>query len=419
MRFPKIVWIALFLVLFFSCKKEKKEVVVEEIKEEVVVPNHEFGFNLNDFSVLSDTIRSGDSFGKLLFENHIGFGKIEEIVQATKDTFNVAKLNVGKRYTILRTNDSIEKAQYFIYQKSKIDYVVFDFSNDSISKAYSAKKPSKLVEKTASGIITSSLSEALDSEGLNVYIAHELADIYAWSIDFFRLQKGDKYKIIYTERYIEDSIYVGVEDIKSAVFVHNNTPFYAFDYKSDVVEGITDYYDETGKTLRSQFLKAPVKFSRISSRYNLKRRIRYYGNKIRPHKGTDFAAAIGTPILATASGTVIESTRRGGNGKYVKIRHNSTYSTQYLHMRKQNVKKGQVVKQGDVIGWIGMTGNTGGPHVCYRFWKNGRQVDPLREKLPSAKPISEDLKEEYFAYIQPLKEQLDAIAYPVKPEIID
>lgn len=419
MRFPKIVWIALFLVLFFSCKKEKKEVVVEEIKEEVVVPKHEFGFNLNDFSVLSDTIRSGDSFGKLLFENHIGFGKIEEIVQATKDTFNVAKLNVGKRYTILRTNDSIEKAQYFIYQKSKIDYVVFDFSNDSISKAYSAKKPSKLVEKTASGIITSSLSEALDSEGLNVYIAHELADIYAWSIDFFRLQKGDKYKIIYTERYIEDSIYVGVEDIKSAVFVHNNTPFYAFDYKSDVVEGITDYYDETGKTLRSQFLKAPVKFSRISSRYNLKRRIRYYGNKIRPHKGTDFAAAIGTPILATASGTVIESTRRGGNGKYVKIRHNSTYSTQYLHMRKQNVKKGQVVKQGDVIGWIGMTGNTGGPHVCYRFWKNGRQVDPLREKLPSAKPISEDLKEEYFAYIQPLKEQLDAIAYPVKPEIID
>jgi murein DD-endopeptidase MepM/ murein hydrolase activator NlpD len=405
--------------MFFSCKKEEKMEIVEDVIEEVIPPKHEFGFNLDDFSVLSDTIRSGDSFGKLLFENHIGFGRIEEIVEATKDTFNVAKLNVGKRYTILKSKDSIEKAQYFIYQKSKIDYVVFDFSQDSISKAYTAKKPSKLVEKTASGVITSSLSEALDSAGLNVYIAHELADIYAWSIDFFRLQKGDSYKIIYTERYIEDSIYVGVEDIKSAVFVHNNTPFYAFDYKSDVVEGITDYYDETGKTLRSQFLKAPVKFSRISSRYNLKRRIKYYGNKVRPHKGTDFAAPIGTPILATASGTVIESTRRGGNGKYVKIRHNSTYSTQYLHMRKQNVKKGQVVKQGDVIGWIGMTGNTGGPHVCYRFWKNGRQVDPLREKLPAAKPISEDLKEEYFAYIQPLKKQLDAIEYPAEIPAID
>ena len=419
MKYPKIVWIALISVILFSCKKDKEETVVEEVIEEIVVPKYEFGFNLDEYSVLSDTIKSGDSFGKLLFENHIGFGKIEEIVQATKDTFNVAKLNVGKRYTILRSNDSIEKAKYFIYQQSKIDYVVFDFSNDSISKAYTAKKPSKLVEKTASGIITSSLSEALDTAGLNVYIGHEMADIYAWSIDFFRLQKGDKYKIVYTERYIEDSIYVGVEDIKSAVFIHNNTPFYAFDYKSDVVEGITDYYDETGKTLRSQFLKAPVKFSRISSRYNLKRRIKYYGNRVRPHKGTDFAAPIGTPIMATASGTVIESTRRGGNGKYVKIRHNSTYSTQYLHMRNQKVKKGQVVKQGDVIGWIGMTGNTGGPHVCYRFWKNGRQVDPLREKLPSAKPISEELKEEYFAYIQPLKEQLDAIEYPVTTPAID
>jgi murein DD-endopeptidase MepM/ murein hydrolase activator NlpD len=228
------------------------------------------------------------------------------------------------------------------------------------------------------------------------------------------LQKGDSYKLNFTELYIEDSIYVGVDKIKSAVFTHNKTPFYAFDYHSEEFEGINDYYDETGKTLRSQFLKAPVKFSRISSRYNPNRRIKYYGYKKRPHLGTDFAAPIGTPILATASGTVLESRRRGGNGKYVKIRHNGTYSTQYLHMRNQNVKKGQVVKQGDVIGWIGMTGNTGGPHVCYRFWKNGKQVDPLKEKLPSAKPIKEELKAEYLEYIKPLKEQLDAIKYEIK-----
>lgn len=411
-KLQKIAWLTILFLGLNSCKKEeepKPPIVVKQEKK--ITPKHEFGFNLNEFDVLVDTIKSGDSFGKLLLENHIGYGKIEEIVQATKDTFDVKRLNVGKRYTILRTKDTIQKAKYFIYQPGKIDYVVFDFSNDSLSKAYKAKKPVKKIERTASGIITSSLSESIDDAGLNIYIAHELADIYAWSIDFFRLQKGDSYKLKFTELYIEDSIYVGVDKIKSAVFTHNKTPFYAFDYKSDVVEGINDYYDETGKTLRSQFLKAPVKFSRISSRYNLKRRIRYYGNKIRPHKGTDFAAAIGTPILATASGTVVESTRRGGNGKYVKIRHNSTYSTQYLHMRKQNVKKGQTVKQGDVIGWIGMTGNTGGPHVCYRFWKNGRQVDPLREKLPSAKPIKEELKADYLEYIQPLREQLDAIEY--------
>lgn len=416
MKTQKIIWLLILFIGVCSCKKEESQEVVEEVQpEEIIAPKYEFGFNLDDFNVLSDTIRSGDSFGKLLFESHIGYGKIEEIVQATKDTFNVKKLNIGKRYTILRSKDSLEKAQYFIYQPGKIDYVVFDFANDSITKAYKAKKPVKKVERTASGVITSSLSQSIDDAGLSIYIAHEMADIYAWSIDFFRLQKGDSYKLTFTELYIEDSIYVGVDKIKSAVFTHNKTPFYAFDYKSDVVEGIMDYYDETGKTLRSQFLKAPVKFSRISSRYNPNRRIKYYGYKKRPHLGTDFAAPIGTPILATASGTVVESTRRGGNGKYVKIRHNSTYSTQYLHMRKQKVKKGQVVKQGDVIGWIGMTGNTGGPHVCYRFWKNGRQVDPLREKLPSAKPIKEELKADYLEYIQPLKEELDAIQFESIP----
>ena len=162
--------------------------------------------------------------------------------------------------------------------------------------------------------------------------------------------------------------------------------------------------------LRSQFLKSPIKVQyRISSRYNLRRKIAYYGNRVRPHRGTDFAAKIGTPILATASGTVSASAKRGGNGNYVKIKHNNTYSTQYLHMRRRKVKKGQYVKQGEVIGWVGMTGNTGGPHVCYRFWKNGKEVDPLspRLKLPEAAPLKKSLKPEYLAFIKPLKYQLD------------
>ena len=159
-----------------------------------------------------------------------------------------------------------------------------------------------------------------------------------------------------------------------------------------------------------------MKFGRMSSRYNLKRRIRYYGNKIRPHRGTDYAAPVGTPILATADGVVTESRRKGGNGKYVKIRHNGTYSTQYLHMKKQKVKRGAHVRQGDVIGWVGMTGNTSGPHVCYRFWKNGRQVDPLREKLPAAEPLDESLRPEYFEYINPKKTQLDCIKFVLPPE---
>jgi murein DD-endopeptidase MepM/ murein hydrolase activator NlpD len=216
---------------------------------------------------------------------------------------------------------------------------------------------------------------------------------------------------MYTDKYIDDSIYAGVHKIKAAYFEHKNEPFYAFEFMTDSVKGIVDYFNEEAKNLRRAFLKAPVQFSRVSSRYNLKRRIAYYGNRVRPHKGTDFAANVGTPILATANGTVTESTRKGGNGKYVKIRHNATYSTQYLHMSKRAVKVGQFVKQGDVIGYVGMTGNTGGPHVCYRFWKNGQQVDPFKQQLPEAEPISERLKMEYLEFIQPIKLQLDNILF--------
>ena len=207
------------------------------------------------------------------------------------------------------------------------------------------------------------------------------------------------------------------------MFNHKGKDLYAYRFVADSILGIPEYYDEKGNMLRSFFLKAPIKFQyRISSRYNLRRKIAYYGNRVRPHKGTDFAARVGTPIIATASGTVTASTRRGGNGKYVKIKHNSTYSTQYLHMRKQAVKKGQYVKQGDVIGYVGMTGNTGGPHVCYRFWKNGKQVDPLNPnlKLPEAKPLKKSLKPKFLDFIKPLKYQLDhkQLSIP-QPDVIE
>ena len=332
------------------------------------------------------------------------------VEKGMKHTFDVRKIRVGKPYLILKSKDTTEKAEVFIYENDPINYTVVDL-RDSVL-AYRSKKKVKYVEREASGVIESSLSEAILDQGIDYNVTNNLSEIYAWTIDFFRLQKGDKFKVIYKEKYINDSIYAGAEPIESAYFEHNGKPIYAFAYENDSLKSIVDYFDEEANNLRRTFLRAPVQFSRISSRYNLKRRIRYYGYKLRPHKGTDYAAPIGTPIMATADGTVVESTRRGGNGKYVKIRHNGTYATQYLHMKAQKVKRGEFVRQGDVIGWIGMTGNTGGPHVCYRFWKNGRQVDPLREKLPLAEPLAEPLRPDYFAYITPKKDQLDCIVYP-------
>ena len=371
-----------------------------------------FGFELNDYTVIQDTVKSGETFGEILYRNHVDYPEIYSIVEAVKDTFNVRRLTTGKPYTILASKDTTAKAQVFIYHPNKIEYTVVNFK-DSISSALH-RKTIKTVIKTASGKITEelpSLSEVMESQGVNYMLVLNMADIYAWTVDFFHLQRGDNFKVIYEEQYVDDTVRVGIGNIKSAYFEHKNTPFYAFNYVTDSTKNISDYYDETANSLRRQFLKAPLSYGRISSRYNLKRFIRYYG-KVKPHLGTDFAAAIGTPIMSTANGTVIESRYRGGNGNYVKVKHNSVYSTQYLHMKKRNVKVGDFVKQGDIIGWVGMTGNTSGPHVCYRFWKNGVQVDPLKEKLPSAEPIKPELKEAYLSFIADAKNELDAIITP-------
>jgi len=403
------------MVGLFACKKDVEENSEEsELALEVEVDKYEFGFKLNDYVVVRDTIRRGDTFGTILENNHVGYPQIYNIVEAAKDSFDIRRLQVGKPYTLLCAKDSLETAKCFIYQPSKEDYVVINFE-DSITKAYNSKKPIKYVEREASGVIApgSSISQLLDERGLSQMLAFIMADdIYAWTIDFNRLVEGDRFKVIYEDKYIDDTIYTGVHKVKAAYFEHKKEPFYAFEYKTDSVKNIIDYFSDDAKNLRRAFLRMPVKFGRLSSRYNLRRRIAYYGYKVRPHKGTDYAAPIGTPIMATANGTVTESSYTRGNGKYVKIRHNATYSTQYLHMKNRNVKLGDFVKQGDVIGWVGMTGNTGGPHVCYRFWKNGRQVDPLRQKLPEAEPISDTLKSGYLEFITPIKGQLDGIPFP-------
>ena len=396
----------LLIFLVFSCKNKEEPA---PIKAEIILPKiiKKYGYVFNDYKVVEDTIRRGESFGEILDRNHIEYPQVYKIAESIKDSFDVRRLNAGKPYTILAKNDSTEKAQVFIYRPSKIEYVVVDFTDSIMAQHH--KKEIKTLTKTAIGEITSSLSEAISEKGLDYNIVNEMSEIYAWTIDFFHLQKGDNFKIIYEEKFVDDSTYVGIGKVKAAYFEHKKTPFYAFNYVTDSTKNIYDFYDDKAGNLRKQFLKAPLKFSsRISSRYNLKRYIKYYG-RVKPHRGTDFAASIGTPIVSTANGTVVESRRRGGNGNYVKVKHNSTYSTQYLHMRKRLVKVGDFVKQGDIIGTVGMTGSTAGPHVCYRFWKHGRQVDPLREKLPSAEPMKEELKDGYFKYITSYKDSLDNV----------
>lgn len=398
----------IFLLAFITgCKETIDE--TPTIKKDPVKVVQEYGYDFSQFNVIRDTIRNGDTFGGILNENKVSQAKIFEVANTFKDSFDVRKLIVGKPYVLLNSKDSIAQTQVFVYEKDRVNYAVVDL-RDSVN-VYTNNKPVTIVEKEASGIITSSLSQTMEEENLSPYMSDRLSTIYAWTVNFFQLQKGDRFKVVYSEKFINDSISAGLHQIKAAIFEHRGKPLYAFNFQADSLKIYSDFYDEEANNLRRAFLKAPVKYSRISSKYNLNRRIKYYGYKLRPHKGTDFAAPIGTPILATADGVVSKSERRGGNGNYVKIRHNGTYDTQYLHMKSRNVKVGAYVKQGDVIGWVGMTGNTGGPHVCYRFWKNGKQVDPFKEDLPASKPMPEEYRAPYFEFIAPLKDQLDCITY--------
>ena len=403
------VVVSVLSILLSSCSNfdiaEKKEKPIE----------YKYGYNIDQYIFEEKKIKSGDTFGDILEGVGIDYPEIYEALQKTKGDVNFKKLQIGKPYTLIFSKDTLRSLKAFVYHPSVEGYSFIQLKDSVFGET--VVKPKSYKEMEASGIIDNSLYLTLEEQNMNPLLTYYLSDIYAWTIDFFRLEKGDRFKVIYTESFVDDTISVGISRIKAAYFLHRGNEQYAFEYETDSIKGIVEYLDQDAKNLRRAFLQSPIKFGRVSSRYNLTRRIAYYGNRIRPHKGTDFAAPIGTPILSTANGVIVKSSYTRANGRYVTVKHNNTYSTQYLHMQKSNVKVGQQVEQGDVIGWVGMTGNTSGPHVCYRFWKNGLQVDPFKQKLPEAKPVSESLKKQYFRDISLVRSQLDSIKIKTKSSI--
>ena len=403
------VVVSVLSILLSSCSNfdiaEKKEKPIE----------YKYGYNIDQYIFEEKKIKSGDTFGDILEGVGIDYPEIYEALQKTKGDVNFKKLQIGKPYTLIFSKDTLRSLKAFVYHPSVEGYSLIQLKDSVFGETI--VKPKSYKEMEASGIIDNSLYLTLEEQNMNPLLTYYLSDIYAWTIDFFRLEKGDRFKVIYTESFVDDTISVGISRIKAAYFLHRGNEQYAFEYETDSIKGIVEYLDQDAKNLRRAFLQSPIKFGRVSSRYNLRRRIAYYGNRIRPHKGTDFAAPIGTPILSTANGVIVKSSYTRANGRYVTVKHNNTYSTQYLHMQKSNVRVGQQVEQGDVIGWVGMTGNTSGPHVCYRFWKNGLQVDPFKQKLPEAKPVSESLKKQYFRDISLVRSQLDSIKIKTKSSI--
>lgn len=397
----------LLLILVVACneKEEKKEVVPIKKPDPIIM---EFGFKLNDYDVVRDTIESGDTFGSILATQNLGENKEYDITQKVKDSFNLRNIRVGKAYTMLRTKDSAKVLKAFIYKADISHYYVVDLRDST--RAYKRQLPITIKRRTIATEINGSLSATLSEAGVQPSMAQNLADIYAYSVDFFKIQKGDRFAVTFKEKYINDTIYAGVESMEASFFIHKGKKIYAFPFKQDTTSRRFDYYDEEGKVLKNMFLKAPLKFGyRISSRFS-KNRFHPVQKTFKAHKGTDYAASSGTPIVTTASGVVERTGYTAGNGNYVKVKHSSTYSTQYLHMSKILVRRGQRVSQGETIGKVGSTGLATGPHVCYRFWKNGVQVDPLAQKLPNSEPMNAKFKPRFMKEMAPLKKELDSIA---------
>jgi len=387
-----IALFALFLVTYSLFNKDhtaNKETT--EIKNQE--PQYVFGILVDSLKVYNETVKDGQTLGQILYSNHIDHPQIAEVVNKSKDIFDVRTINSGNPYTLICDRDSAETLLYFIYELSdKITYVVFDFTKQP--NVYEGKYNVLTKLKVTSGTINSSLSESVEGQGVSPVLTQKMSEMYAWTIDFFKIQNGDSYKVYYENNYANGK-YIGIGRVIAAEFIHKNENFYAFYYEDKNNYG--EHFDEEGKTLRKAFLKAPLNFYRISSRYSKNRKHPVTG-QWKGHFGTDYAAPKGTPIMTTANGTIVAATYTRNNGNYVKVRHNSTYTTQYLHMSKikKGIKKGVYVKQGDIIGYVGSTGLATGPHVCYRFWKNGRQVDPYKQKLPPGEPISKENRKDYM-----------------------
>ena len=380
------------LFMLTNINKDKKEVEKLEFIQEIVEPSYEYNILVDSFNVIKGSVKRGQTMGEILYLNHIDHFEINKIVEKSKGIFDVRRVNTGKKYTVICASDSTKKAKYFIYEIDAINYVVFDLRGEI--DVYKGKKPVTVKLNTASGIIQSSLWLTMEEQKLSPKLTAELSTIYAWTIDFFKIQKNDGFRVYYENKYI-DGEYIGIGRILAAEFTHKGQDFYSFYYKES--ENFGDYYDEKGNTLRKAFLMAPVDYKRISSRYS-KRRKHPVTGRWKGHFGTDYAAERGTPIWSTANGTIIAASYTKNNGNYVKVRHNGTYTTQYLHMSKikPGIRKGVYVKQGDIIGYVGSTGLATGPHVCYRFWKNDKQVDPFKQKLPPGDPIKKENREAYM-----------------------
>ena len=422
MRLRQVIWIAMVMLgLCCSCHRHGNTGITSPATDTLTQaePTYFYGICIDSMFVEEGQVEPGQYLSTIFASQGISPAVTDHIARHHQDVFDVGKIRSGNRYYFLRTNDTLETPLFWIYQIDRRNYALFSLT-DSLT-AWRFQKEMEVRLARTSGTIKSSLWNAVIENGGDGSLAVHLSDVYAWTIDFFGIQEGDSFDVVYDRQYI-DGEPIGMGEVIFCNFVHVGDTIRAMAFEQD---GLLEFFNEKGENLRKAFLKAPLNYRRISSTFSNSRLhpvFKYY----RPHHGVDYAAPAGTPVSSIGDGVVIKKAyQANGAGYYLKIKHNDTYTTSYMHLKgyAKGIAEGVRVKQGQVIGYVGSTGASTGPHLDFRVFKNGTPVDPLKLESPPANPISSENKkrfdDEVNYWMKALREPGVPEMYQEAPPVID
>lgn len=385
------------LFLSFACSQTKRgEAAGEDAIElaDTFSCTMMYGICIDSLNVNEQQIRPGDNMGAIFSRLGISARQGDSLTRACRDILDPTKLRAGMTYSVFTTADSLSRIRYIAFAKSLTCFAVIDMSRDTLC-AYEYNKPIRVERRYVEGTISSSLWNVLLANGVSPLLAMKIADVYAWQIDFYDVKENDSFQVIYDMTFIDDTTALGVSTIQGAQFTHKGKQFTAIPFTQD---SVFEYFDEEGNSLRKAFLKAPMDFFRITSRFS-NSRFHPVLKRYRAHHGVDYAAPVGTPVKSIGAGTVVERGFQGGGaGNYIKIKHNSVYTTSYMHLSRfaKGLQKGSHVQQGEVIGYVGSTGLSTGPHLDFRVYKNGQPINPLDMEAPPSMPVKPELVDSFM-----------------------